>query len=165
MYRVAMFLHSDVPSLNFKGSGEEKTLYALHPLQLELSVPTAINSSVFTTAISPSSEKGAKRTNTCRPQMWQQPPTHTLLPVIYNRSLAFSKEILPWRSLNVTVSVWKSQVNNSVLKTGRNRIARKPRRTSGRTYIAPSEAAPEARFSIDRLVKAWLNELCSFAAT
>lgn len=64
-------LHSDLPSLNLKGSGKKRTVQALYPLQLALCVPTSINSKIFTTAISPFPEKGAKRTNTCRLQMWQ----------------------------------------------------------------------------------------------
>lgn len=63
--------HSDLPSLNLKGSGKKRMVQALYPLQLALCVPTSINSRIFTTAISPFPEKGAKRTNTCRLQMWQ----------------------------------------------------------------------------------------------
>lgn len=60
MYQVAMFLHSDLRSLNLKGSGKERTVQVLHPLQLELSVPTAINSSVFTTQSPHPLKKGLK---------------------------------------------------------------------------------------------------------
>lgn len=68
--------HSDLQSLNLKGSGKKRTIQALYPLQLVLCVPT-INSRVFTTAISPSLEKGAKRTTTCRLQI-NNKSTHCL---------------------------------------------------------------------------------------